>query len=384
MLSIIIPTKNRSHLLKLAIQSVIGQGFEDYELIICDNDDEDYSIKKNENHSNYRSHKKIKYIRTGGLDMCANWNIGLDNASGKFITILEDKMCFYPGALEKISNVIENSDEQVIVWPTDDISNEHGNEILLCNQLKENQQIVSSDIISSITEDPFGVWTKIPRGLSCFISRDLMTELNSIEGNKFFENFCPDFLTGLKILNKVKKYNYMGESFTFLTSYKDSNGKLFRDDSNEKWNYYGKNVENKIQKMNFYIDKFPGNINYIINDYLRYQSKFRAFPKILKSKYYAMLIRESIIPLIIIGDYKKTFSLLKLLLKHRNNYIVNFGCICSAIINIFLKKYTSTKNKDTYKKIKLPLPSIDYFVKFLGNEINLTGSRVKYVLERNN
>ncbi|MFC5528934.1 glycosyltransferase [Cohnella yongneupensis] len=111
--SIILPTRNRSFIVEQAIQSVLDQTYQDWELIVVDNDVDNKTYDA--------VHKyigdKIKYVRTGDLPMHDNWQRGLDEARGNYITVLEDKASYAPYALETIDSIIKkNLDTSVFVW----------------------------------------------------------------------------------------------------------------------------------------------------------------------------------------------------------------------------------------------------------------------------
>ncbi len=112
LLSIILPTRNRSTVVKNAIESVINQTFSDWELIIIDNDTTSATAEVVQSYLN----EKIKYIRTGNLAMHDNWQVGADNAQGTYITVLEDKAAYAANAFEHVNNLIQHTeDPQIIV-----------------------------------------------------------------------------------------------------------------------------------------------------------------------------------------------------------------------------------------------------------------------------
>lgn len=83
--SIIIPTFNRKHFLKIAVESVIYQTFQDYELIIVDDGSSDTTVSLFKNISN----KKIKYIIQEHKGVSCARNRGIKEAKGEFICFLD-------------------------------------------------------------------------------------------------------------------------------------------------------------------------------------------------------------------------------------------------------------------------------------------------------
>ncbi len=108
--SVIIPTYNRPELLKKAIQSVLSQTFQDFEIIIVDDGLEkraDDVIKKiNDAKITYIQHKKSK----GGS---AARNTGIKNAEGKYVAFLDDDDQWLPKKLEIQMSKFENTQQDV-------------------------------------------------------------------------------------------------------------------------------------------------------------------------------------------------------------------------------------------------------------------------------
>ena len=105
--SVIITTCNRRDLLPYAIQSILDQTFQDFELLIIDNgstDDTRYvmSCIKDD---------RIKYIlNPSPTQSCdAPRNLGIELAQGEFISFLDDDDIWYPEKLEKVKKVFDEN-----------------------------------------------------------------------------------------------------------------------------------------------------------------------------------------------------------------------------------------------------------------------------------
>ena len=96
--SIIMPTKDRIALAKRAIDSVLNQSFENWELIILDD-------------SSVQNKKKIEELKTDGRinllsrppnsSVAAARTMGVDSAVGEFVTFLDSDDYYSPKRLEK-------------------------------------------------------------------------------------------------------------------------------------------------------------------------------------------------------------------------------------------------------------------------------------------
>lgn len=108
--SVLIPTYNYAHCLDEAIQSVLEQQYQDFELIIiddCSKDNTDEVIQK------YLSDARVRYYKNSvNLGLVGNWNKCLSYANGEYIKFLcaDDKFRYdlldkFVSAMEQYPNV---------------------------------------------------------------------------------------------------------------------------------------------------------------------------------------------------------------------------------------------------------------------------------------
>jgi glycosyltransferase involved in cell wall biosynthesis len=101
--SVCVPTYNRAHFLREAMQSVLSQSFEDFELIVHDNASEDDtgSVVKS------FSDERIRYFRNPrNLGHRENWSRCLRVARGNYIATLPDDDLMLPENLAKKVEVL--------------------------------------------------------------------------------------------------------------------------------------------------------------------------------------------------------------------------------------------------------------------------------------
>ena len=84
--SVIIPTFNRAHLIRNAIEAVMLQTFTDFELIISDDGSTDNT---EEIITPLLKDSRIKYIKQINKGVCAARNFGAKHASGKYLIFLD-------------------------------------------------------------------------------------------------------------------------------------------------------------------------------------------------------------------------------------------------------------------------------------------------------
>lgn len=107
--SIIMPTYNRASLIPKAINSVIGQTFKDWELIIVDDGSTDNTCQIIEA---YLSDARIKYIYQHNQERCIARNNGINASKGHFITFLDSDDYFLPQRLELIHKGISTNNDK--------------------------------------------------------------------------------------------------------------------------------------------------------------------------------------------------------------------------------------------------------------------------------
>jgi len=86
LISVIIPTFNRSNLILRTIESVLNQSYKNFELIIVDDGSTDNT---HEVLNSLINSAKIKYFKRQNAGVSASRNFGVSRASGEFITFLD-------------------------------------------------------------------------------------------------------------------------------------------------------------------------------------------------------------------------------------------------------------------------------------------------------
>jgi glycosyltransferase involved in cell wall biosynthesis len=101
LISVIIPTFNRSKLLMNALDSVFSQTFKDFEVLVIDDgstDDTEQAVQS------YRSgnslSEKLRYFKQPNQGQCVAFNAGLDAAFGEWTAFLDSDDVWLPNKLE--------------------------------------------------------------------------------------------------------------------------------------------------------------------------------------------------------------------------------------------------------------------------------------------
>ncbi|MDC1287112.1 glycosyltransferase family 2 protein [Gammaproteobacteria bacterium] len=375
--SILLPTKNRSQLVGYAIRSVIQQDFEDFEIIICDNDDDANATRLVIESFDDR---RLKYVRTGGLDMVSNWNCALNIASGENITVLEDKMIFYPGALSDIKGKIEESPSGVVVWHSDIFDDSHMPSKLVQYPPSGQETVTSRAILDLVTTDVLRYWGRLPRGLSCSVPGSVVTEVKKHHGRDYFEPMSPDFVSALKVLGQVDEILAIYKAYTLVGSVRGSTGNNALAGKEAALKYYSG------QKTVHLSDEFVAVknpmivVNCIINDYRLLAAKTGGAIKgcrIEHKDYVKMMARDLLVSTFIakklVWDKKNLLQLVRSEGREIRNIFYIFTYIMNFLASHLLKKIgigvENQKTNVTYID-EGPLERLD---EFLSGKTNLGG-----------
>lgn len=110
MISIVIPTYNRAHLISRAIQSVLGQDYKDWELLIVDDGSTDNTAEVVED---FLENERIRYIRKDNTGATHTRNVGAQYATREFLTFLDSDDEARPNWLSSYYDKIEKGAEVV-------------------------------------------------------------------------------------------------------------------------------------------------------------------------------------------------------------------------------------------------------------------------------
>jgi glycosyltransferase involved in cell wall biosynthesis len=122
LVSVVIPTYNRTAYLKLTLESIQNQTFQDFEVIVVDD-----GTPTEENRLLCEQYEKVQYIKienSGGPAKPRNEGIKL--AKGKYFTFVDDDDIWLPTKLEKQVAILEQNPDFGLVHGCCEIIDENG------------------------------------------------------------------------------------------------------------------------------------------------------------------------------------------------------------------------------------------------------------------
>jgi glycosyltransferase involved in cell wall biosynthesis len=146
LVTVVIPTYNRAHLLPRAIESVLNQTYQNIELIIVEDCFQDNT---QEVVNNYRTKdKRVFYIRNEKhLGAAYARNLGIEHSRGAFLMFLDDDCEYLPESIEEYINLMHSLSPQPSIIYSNMWNGEKDGETL-CTLKKKGKFISKEDILN--------------------------------------------------------------------------------------------------------------------------------------------------------------------------------------------------------------------------------------------
>jgi predicted O-linked N-acetylglucosamine transferase (SPINDLY family)/glycosyltransferase involved in cell wall biosynthesis len=100
LVSILIPTHNRPDYCELALKSVLAQGWDNLDIVISDNSDDELTRARLQPYVD--RHPNINYMRVPGYSARQNFSNVFEHAEGDYINYLMDDDLFHPAKIERM------------------------------------------------------------------------------------------------------------------------------------------------------------------------------------------------------------------------------------------------------------------------------------------
>lgn len=229
--SIVIPTKNRSELLKDAIQSVLWQNFTDFELIVSDNFNEQVT---QEVIADFSNHPKFRFVRTEHeLNMIDHWEFATKHALGKYVLVLADRKVLYQNALKKIAKTIKKFPDINAFSFGVQTYNETTNRMGWNNAIGKTTVYQTKDLINNFLNANYfssrSLDCYFPKTLNGCFKNDFAKTIRSLSGN-YFNNSgvtTPDYSSFFINCALNAETVYIGKKLILTQGEQASNGRIF-------------------------------------------------------------------------------------------------------------------------------------------------------------
>lgn len=210
-ISIVIPTRNRGHLVQYALQSALNQRFDDYEIIVSDNCSQDQTANVVQEIGGDR----IRYVQPEHvLSMPDHWEFALEQARGRFVVFLCDDDAWAPEVLERVSGLLDESASQLVVlnsgvyfghnW----LDPDSRNVATFAPYSGEVREYESRETIRRLYASCHIVYDA-PRMLNSFCRRETIMRVREATGRIFL--LCPDYSFPSFMLTEIPSWLYIDE-----------------------------------------------------------------------------------------------------------------------------------------------------------------------------
>jgi glycosyltransferase involved in cell wall biosynthesis len=152
--SVIIPTYNRGWILQEAIDSVLAQTFNAYEVIVVDDGSEDNTAEILKNYSNI-----IRIIHQENKGVSAARNLGIKSSSGRFIALLDSDDLWLPEKLERQTSFFRKN-SGAMICQTQEIWIRKGKRVNPCKHHKKISGMIFEPSLSLCLVSPSAVMFK--------------------------------------------------------------------------------------------------------------------------------------------------------------------------------------------------------------------------------
>lgn len=208
--SIVIPTRNRAHLFKYALQCAESQTFDDYEILVSDNDSSDDMVRIAQEIRNPR----VRYVRTSKtLSMPDSWEFALEKAQGEWITVLTDDSAISSRLLGEVDKTLAQSDTKIISWSHlsryfhDTWDREAEKNTLTYHTFNGKPAVIDSETLLYKWYNFIPDHTA-PVFLNSFCHRSLIAKIKNQAGRVFFHP-CPDISSSVAMVANTNHYVYL-------------------------------------------------------------------------------------------------------------------------------------------------------------------------------
>lgn len=208
--SIVMPTRNRAHLLQHALTSALAQTFDDFEIVISNNASSDETADVAQSSGDGR----VRYVATDRLlPMPAHWEFALGHARGEFVTYLSDDDAVIPGLLARLEDLFTEHGTTSVYWKPSSYfhgswyeANRHG-QLWVCPFSGDIREESADAILTDLYQLQHAE-RAFPRMLNSCCSRAVIEQVQAQAG-RFFIEPCPDYCAAAVLAAAVDRFLYV-------------------------------------------------------------------------------------------------------------------------------------------------------------------------------
>ena len=204
--SVVIPTRERAATLRHSLRTCLDQKFDDYEIIVSDNDGSPATKAVVDE----VACAKVRYVRTPGLlAMSSNWDFAVSHARGEYVILIGDDDGLLPHALPELDRLTRERDAKVVrwepayyTWPSFALP---GHADYLRVPLGRGvRELVGIDVIRTVISFEIS-YSALPMLYNAAVHRSILEELRAKTG-RVLPHPVPDVYSGFAIAAVAGRY----------------------------------------------------------------------------------------------------------------------------------------------------------------------------------
>lgn len=199
LISVVLPTYNRAVEIRKAIESVISQDYQNWELVIVDN----HSVDNTDEVIRSFNNKKVKTFKVNNNGSIGkSRNLGIKNSNGDWIAFLDSDDWWYPTKLS--DSVKEISEATDIIYHDLDIYESRESDTKAPSLIKG--KVLKSPVLRSLL-----IGGNVIANSSVMVRKSILERIGYISEDMNI-NPSVDFNTWLKVASITEKFRYLPKS----------------------------------------------------------------------------------------------------------------------------------------------------------------------------
>ncbi|HET7467790.1 MAG TPA: glycosyltransferase family A protein [Candidatus Dormibacteraeota bacterium] len=273
--TVVIPTRNRPELAAIALRSVLGQDFQDFEVVVSDNSGEEDAGRLRAEVAK-AADDRVRYVRPPGeLDMGEHWEFAVGQARGEYVGYLTDRMAFRRDALSILHGEITARGSEVVSYSSSGILEVQSPYRLQRPPFSGRTETFRSDWVVSLLAHSVAPWGA-PCMLNSFASRQLIAAMTSVYGT-LMASIAPDAAFCVHVLDHVDRFDYVDRPLMVSFGHAWSNGAGFGSGQlNDSSREFAQRVARRGGLPFAPIPEIVNNLNIRANEYGRMRSEQRS------------------------------------------------------------------------------------------------------------
>jgi len=208
--SIVIPTRNRAHLLENAIRCALSQTVDNYEIVVSDNASSDDTAAVVERLKSPR----LRYVKTPEMyPMPDSWEFALSKAQGDWVTYLTDDSGISSHLLAEVESTLAEFSVKAVSWSHlgqyyhFTWQGKEQKNVLIVHPFGRSRRVMNA---GDQLKKMYGLAADYthPVGLNSFCHRSVIETVKKKAG-RFFIPPCPDYSSCAALLSAVDRYVYL-------------------------------------------------------------------------------------------------------------------------------------------------------------------------------